>query len=246
MRASVLLPPLPRGASLTDAPHPSSSLDEFSLPDSALQGSCLPGSGLHAPGLQPPGLPSSVPLDQSSHARGAAFERLAPSAWLSVLGDGSRLELAQRCRERWRARAYLVEPAQLEARSLARLAFELAVRPGTEPGELCSEAIDLAVDDLVRMQGARAWMGGAGADRGELERHLVDELGVEPRSVLARLCAFNACDEAARVAYFACCIEGASIDEHAARRGVARDEVREALRRALGTILGAGEGGKDG
>jgi len=165
---------------------------------------------------------------------------------LSVLGDGSRLELAQRCRERWRARAYLVEPAHLEARSLARLAFELAVRPGTEPGELCSEAIDLAVDDLVRMQGARAWLGEAGADRGELERHLVDELGVEPRSVLARLCAFNACDEAARVAYFACCIEGASIDEHAARRGVARDEVREALRRALGTILGAGEGGRDG
>jgi hypothetical protein len=206
---------------LTDTPHPSSLSGDSTLQDHGL------------------------PVDATPE-RSVQTGSLAPSAWLSVLGDGSRLELAQRCRERWRARAYLVDPGHLEARSLARLAFELAARPGTSPGELCRLAIDLAVDDLVRLQGSRAWVGGASEEPSEVERHLVDELGVDPRLAPARLCAFNACDEAARAAYFDCCIEGASLDEHAARSGAGLDEARDALRRALRAILGDVEGGSDG
>lgn len=191
--------------------------------------------------LQDPSLLEPAPRSQRP-----ASAHLAPSAWLSVLGDGGQLELARRCQERWRERALLVDPAHLEVRSLARLAFELAARPGAQPGELCLLAIDLAVDDLVRLQGARAWAGGARPEHGEAERHLVEQLGIDPRTAATRVRAFNSCDAAARTAYFDCCIDGASIEEHAARRGVERDEARDALRRALGAILGDPQGVGDG
>jgi hypothetical protein len=166
---------------------------------------------------------------------------------LAELLDGSRLELAQRCRERWRERAYLVDPHHLEVRSLARLAFELASRPGSRPGDLCQLAIDLAVDDLVRLQVAREWSGAANGDEDGVEQHLVEELGVAPRRALAALRAFNACDDAARTAYFDCCLEGLSLDAHAVRRGVERDAASDSLQRALGAILGTGDaGGGDG
>lgn len=198
--------------------------------------------GPHGPG---PNDPDARPRGASAAIGHAVSGRSSPSDWLARFGAGVELEWADRCRARWRERALLVDLARLEVRSLARLAFERAIDEGADLAALMSASIDRSIEDLLRRQEQDAWLGAPQDPSSDLQRLLSREFGLQGPQVHAALCAFNACDAPAREAFFACCLDGATPAQHAARLGVLPALAEEALRRAF-AALGASGGKTNG
>lgn len=203
-------------------------------------------SGL-PPSPSAPGPHGSGPNEPRSNAAGSGeassspgassgAPRRSPSAWLAQWGAGAELEWGHRCRARWRERALLVDLRRLQVRSLARLAFERALDEGADFAALMLASIDRSIEDLLRNQEQDAWQGAPQDPSSDLQRLLAREFGLRGPRIHAALCAFNACDAAAREAFFDCCLEGATPAQHAARRGLRPVAAEEALRRAFAAL----------
>lgn len=197
--------------------------------------------GPHGPHPNQPG-PEGAGYGAASTppAGSAGPAHLTPSEWLARWGAGADLEWDHRCRARWRERALLVDLRRLQVRSLARLAFERALDEGADFAGLMLSAIDRSIEDLLRHQEQDAWQAAPQDLSSDLQRLLVREFGLHGPQVHAALCSFNACDAAAREAFFDCCLEGRTPAQHAALRGVRPDAAEQSLGRALAALGGGG------
>lgn len=166
------------------------------------------------------------------------FPGRTPREILEHLIDGDPLELGARCQERIETMAYLLDPARLHLRVVARVAHAAARwrgKPALEPW--LAERIDFSIRELIDedreaqrsgIPPEEQWAAG--------DAFLSEVLGLEPTLARRACVAFNRQPFEVRSAYFAVAVQGKTVRQQAAEGNGEPAAVRANIMKAVRAI----------
>jgi len=172
----------------------------------------------------------------------ALFEARSPREVLARLVEGDPLRLRERCAQRVRSQALLLDVQRLQLRTVAHVARHAGTYRGTPPLDVwIAERVRKALTELLDEDEARRSL----RDIPELPSDqrllaVANVLGIEPEVLARGLSVFNRAPSDVRSAFCEMVLDGVSPAEWSAANGFSVERAKAAVRRAL-WILGVRE-----